>query len=68
MNLRRAGHPGQSGIPGPDRETPKKFGSRDRILLNSGDGPVGDPGNRSGPEGGSFLMQIFFFFVLLSGA
>ena len=61
-----AGRPGPSGISGPDRATPKKFGSRGCILLNSGDGPVRDPGNGSGRERGSFLSVRVF--LLRSGA
>ena len=49
-----------SGIPRPDRATQKKFGSCGRSLLNSGDGPVLDPGNRSGWKWGSFLSVRLF--------
>ena len=55
--------PGQLGIPERDRATPQNFELRSRILFNSGDRPVRDPGNRSGWEQGSFLtVSAFCYF------
>ena len=50
------GHPRPSGIPGPNHAKKKKIGSHGCVLLNSGDGPVWDPGISAGAG--------IFFYVL----
>ena len=54
------GRPGLLGIPGPDRATPKIFGSKVLYLLHSGDGLVRDPGNGSGTGKFSLGTGIFY--------
>ena len=47
----------------PDRTVQPQFGSRGCILLNSGDGPVWDPGNGLGWEGVVFSHCGYFYTV-----